>query len=311
LAVVHTEEEFDWNSPFSSTATLTTHARHLDRGHAIFVRHGAKPVYAIDYPIATDPAAVEVLQGFLAAETAIIGAHLHPWVSPPIEEAINVRNSYPGNLPAALERAKIECLSEMIDRRLGRTPRIYLAGRYGFGSNTAAILEACGYEVDLSPSPTLDFRKDGGPDYLRTRLTPRWLGRLLQIPHTGAFVGPLAKLAMAPTLWARPGWGGQMLRSAAARSRLLYRLQLTPEGFDLEAMRTLTTALVRRGIRLFVLSFHSPSLVPGFTPYVRNEADLVRFLATLDGYLDWFRTVLGGSFSDPLTERDRQLRALP
>ena len=31
------------------------------------------------------------------------------------------------------------------------------------------------------------------------------------------------------------------------------------------------------GVRLLVLSFHSPSLVPGHTPYVRDAADLRRF----------------------------------
>ncbi len=39
------------------------------------------------------------------------------------------------------------------------------------------------------------------------------------------------------------------------------------------------------GLPLLVLSFHSPSLVPGNTPYVRTEADL-------DRLYDWWRTVL-------------------
>jgi hypothetical protein len=37
---------------------------------------------------------------------------------------------------------------------------------------------------------------------------------------------------------------------------------------------------------LIVLSFHSPSLCPGHTPYVRNEADL-------DTLYDWWRQVFG------------------
>ena len=40
-------------------------------------------------------------------------------------------------------------------------------------------------------------------------------------------------------------------------------------------MRRLTRALLARGQRTFVLSLHSPSVVPGNTPYVRSDADLV------------------------------------
>jgi hypothetical protein len=38
------------------------------------------------------------------------------------------------------------------------------------------------------------------------------------------------------------------------------------------------------GLPLLVFSFHSPSLAPGHTPYVRNETDLERLY-------DWFRRV--------------------
>jgi hypothetical protein len=38
------------------------------------------------------------------------------------------------------------------------------------------------------------------------------------------------------------------------------------------------------GLPVLVLSFHSPSLMPGMTPYVRNEDDL-------DELYDWLRSV--------------------
>jgi hypothetical protein len=48
------------------------------------------------------------------------------------------------------------------------------------------------------------------------------------------------------------------------------------------------------GHRVFVLTYHSPSLEPGHTPYVRTEDDLARFLAWLDGFYSFFREELGG-----------------
>jgi hypothetical protein len=50
---------------------------------------------------------------------------------------------------------------------------------------------------------------------------------------------------------------------------------------------------------VFTVSYHSPSLEPGNTPYVRSAADLRRFLDWLDGYLDFFFSELGGVATTP------------
>ena len=54
-----------------------------------------------------------------------------------------------------------------------------------------------------------------------------------------------------------------------------------------------------RGLRTFVLSFHSPSVCPGFTPYVRDAADLKAFLDKLKCYYDFFGETLNGQFTTP------------
>jgi hypothetical protein len=58
-----------------------------------------------------------------------------------------------------------------------------------------------------------------------------------------------------------------------------------------------------------VLSFHSPSLQPGCTPYVRSEAQLERLYDVLRRYLEFFLGDLGGSSRTPL-EIKRVLRDL-
>ena len=50
---------------------------------------------------------------------------------------------------------------------------------------------------------------------------------------------------------------------------------------------------------MFTLSYHSPSLVPGHTPYVRSAADLERFLDTLERTLDHVMGDLGGRPTTP------------
>ena len=73
-------------------------------------------------------------------------------------------------------------------------------------------------------------------------------------------------------------------------------------------MLRLTRTLLRRGERIFTLSYHSPSLEPGNTPYVRDHRDLAVFLDRISGFLSYFRDELGGVFLT-VKELHDQLRA--
>jgi hypothetical protein len=79
-----------------------------------------------------------------------------------------------------------------------------------------------------------------------------------------------------------------------ARLRLLERIMLTPEGVSLTEMRRLTSALLQAGHRVFALSLHSPSFVPGGTPYVRSAGDLTAFMSRIEAFLDFFFGEVGG-----------------
>lgn len=89
------------------------------------------------------------------------------------------------------------------------------------------------------------------------------------------------------------------LSGVLAKLGLLERIRLSPEGFNLRDMTRLTEQLIGQGVTLFTLSFHSPSLAPGHTPYVRSVEDLREFLATVSAYLGFFSR-LGGRFVSPL-----------
>jgi len=74
------------------------------------------------------------------------------------------------------------------------------------------------------------------------------------------------------------------LRGVLARLRLLERVPLTPEGVDIGAALRAIDAALADGLPVLVFSFHSPSLLPGHTPYVRDGAALDRLYA-------WWRAV--------------------
>ena len=84
-----------------------------------------------------------------------------------------------------------------------------------------------------------------------------------------------------------------------ARSRMLERIRLTPEGIDHAAHRRLTRSMLKQGQRVFSFTYHSPSLEVGHTPYVRSEQQLAEFVASIDRYCDWFINDLGGRSTTP------------
>ena len=302
--VIHTEEEFDWSKPHDRSATTVEHMRHIGRAQAVFEEFGIVPNYVVDYPIASQGIAIEALKPLADSGRALIGAHLHPWVSPPFEEEVNAYNSYPGNLPHALEADKLRRLTEKIEESFGARPLTYLAGRYGFGPNTAEILEELGYEVDISAAVPIDFSADGGPDYSAFTSHPYWLGnsrKLLGLPGTGGYVGALR--AGGTSLYryvTSPFMRRTKVAAAVARLRLLERIRLSPEDYAESEMQRLTRTLLDDGIRVFVFSFHSPSVMPGCTPYVTSQIDLAHFLDKCRRYLDFFLEGLKGVTMTPI-----------
>jgi phosphatidylinositol alpha-1,6-mannosyltransferase len=298
--IVDAEEEFHWGRPVSARNNTTSSIRYQKRAHEVFSCYDARPTYLVTYPIASDPSAAAVLRDYLADGRCDVGAQLHPWVTPPFDAESEERLSFPGNLPPALEREKLHRLAEAVREGFNLQPTVYKAGRYGFGPSTAALLEDEGFLVDTSLIPRTRYTEAGGPDFSAFDYGPFWFGarrRLLELPVTRALTG-----LMAGTM---PGVYGvaeqkplRSLRAAGllARAGLLERITLSPEGSDLAAMLRLTRTLLRRGERIFTLSYHSPSLEPGNTPYVRTHRDLAVFLDRISGFLSFFRDELGGVF---------------
>lgn len=274
LLTIDTEEEFNWGGEFSKTGYGLDHVTRLANFQEFCENLGVVPVYLIDWPIANSAEAIEILAPAAAAGKAELGVQLHPWVNPPFEEEVNTRNSFAGNLPFDLERAKLLRLRSRISEAFGVAPLIYRAGRYGTGPRTSEILQEAGIAIDTSVRSNFDYSYQDGPDYSQHPLEPYWLGpdrTLLELPVTTVFWGMLRRQGALIHRLARnlPLMGGLL-----SKLSLLEKIALTPEGVTLEeAIRGIDIA-VDDGLPVIVLSFHSPSLVPGHTPYVRSEADL-------------------------------------
>jgi hypothetical protein len=313
--VVDTEEEFDWNAPLDRNVVGVSAAAEIWRLQRVLEPLGVKPTYVVDYPIATTREAARIFADLARQQRCEVGAHLHPWVNPPHREVVSGHASFACNLGAELEFEKISALRQAIVDGVGLVPASYKAGRYGLGPTSVAALEALEFDVDVSVNPHMDYTAIGGPSFAGFDAEPAFFGerrRLLEVPCTTGFIGiarkageSLHRLASRP--WATP------LRAVGilARSGIVNRVMLSPEGSSLPEMQALTRALFRDGIRTFSLTFHSPSLKPGCTPYVRSLEERDRFLDTVGRYVRFFLDELHGVPTTPAAVFQQFSKGLP
>ncbi|MDO9369760.1 MAG: polysaccharide deacetylase family protein [Sphingopyxis sp.] len=282
---IDTEEDFDWEAPFARTGYRLASVPALAECQTYFEHAGVRPIYLVDWPIVADDRAVDILGPAQSAGRCEIGAQLHPWVTPPHDEDVNERNSFTGNLPVTMQRAKMTALRDAIRDRFGVAPTAYRAGRYGLGRDSAAMLADLGFRCDTSVRSGFDYRAGHGPDYRDAPLHPWWVrtekGPVLEMPVTTVFGGLFGRAGR--WLYHRTSSNSH---AALARLGLAERIALTPEGIPAErACKAIDIAI---GMRLPVLnfSFHSPSLQPGNTPYVRSQSDLDLFYRWWDVVLE-------------------------
>lgn len=290
-------EEDNWSR--SRTDVTVENIGELRRQARFFESLGVRPTYFTSYHVATDTCAAAVMRDIGGEGRAEIGAHLHPWNTPPLTEAFVPRNSMVKNLPADLQRAKIRTLTEAMQQAFGQRPTAFRAGRYGIGPDTVAALVSCGYRVDSSISPFVSLEAvDDGPTFVGAPIVPYRLGSdrdvrtpvpdgpIVEVPLSYGFSrGPFSVfepvqrlLEAAPPSLHLPG--------IAVRTGLVRRLSLSPEFQSVAQMLTLSARLLEHGARHLHISWHTPSLKPGLSPFTRTTADVERLFATIEGYLE-------------------------
>src|SRR2546426_5240235 len=298
LVVSIDTEEDNW-AP-ARTGITVDNIRELPRLHRVLGRLGVRPTYFVTYQVALRPWAADILRGISADGNGEIGAHLHPWNTPPLTDELVPRNTMLLNLPAPLQAVKIASLTNALQAATGERPRSFRAGRWGFGASTAAALLKCGYRVDSSVTPFESWaRYDHGPSHVGAPLDVYRLdglgdtrvpvpgGALVEVPVScGYSRGPIHSWARLHALLNSSVARGLRLGAMASRAGVIRHIVLNPELEPVENMLTLSRHLIGQGVRHLHVSLHSPSLRPGLTPFAPTRADVERLYSALDTYLD-------------------------
>lgn len=292
LMTVDTEED-QWG-PGTPYAT-TRNARRLPALQRLFQELGVRPTYFVAYQMAADPYAAAVLRELAEEEGVEIGAHLHPWNTPPCAERVAPRDSMLKNLDPSLQRSKLVALTNTLARTFRAWPSSFRAGRLGLGTATVSALAGTGYHVDSSVAPYFDWRSlDDGPDFVGAPIHPYRLGvdRDVRVPDPG---GPLLEIPLSTGFTRRPfrlwqqvhsafdtlHFRGRSMAGVLSRTGVVRKVALSPELDEPDDMLRLAQSLVDAGARHLQVFFHSSTLVPGLTPFTRTEADVQELLTSI------------------------------
>jgi hypothetical protein len=297
LVGIDTEADDQWSERGRRELRVDNAAR-LPALQSLFEEFGARPTYLVTHEMATRPESAAVLRDLARSGRCEIGAHLHPWTSPPFRPEDTAGHTYPMNLPDDLLARQIGELTATLEQSLGVRPTTYRAGRNGMDGRTLRILEGLGYTVDTSVDPLFNERRKGGPAFAGAPLDPyrpdyedvtrAGAARILEVPISAATEPPLPKplerlYASLPPI----PWRGALKRLG------LRPVWLRPSYTALPDMVSFASRLRERGAPCFNVIFHSSELLPGGSPYNPDAASVGRFETALRRLLEHLTARLG------------------
>ncbi len=196
ICSVDTEED-DWE-PRRDGVTVNNLGQ-LPRLSELMGELNAPVTYFVTHAVAADAASCKALRKMVDEGNSEIGAHLHPWNTPPLTESISPPNLMLNNLPASVQFAKLRQLTDRLEDAFGQAPASFRAGRSGLGSSTIDVIRRCGYTIDSSVMPFYDLSSVHGPTFVGApnraycigengnALEPLDAGPVLEIPVSSAY----------------------------------------------------------------------------------------------------------------------------
>ena len=160
---VDVEEEGLFSGTYTRRPPGVENVRRLNRLEFITRELGLPLTLLATYPVVRDPSCRDILMAWRDGYLAEIGAHLHPWNTPPFQDLPFAEPVASDLLPALLVREKLVTLRAAFYEHMGARPLVFRMGRFDLGRQVAALLPELGFRVDSSVVPLR--RAAGGPDH--------------------------------------------------------------------------------------------------------------------------------------------------
>ena len=293
LAITIDTEEDNWSN-YDSEPVLSNVPRILEL-QKIFDRHGVKPTYLVSYPVAADRKSVSILREILEGGRCEVGAHLHPWNTPPFEEEKTVKNTMLFNLDRELQYRKMESLHGKIAENFGMEPVTFRTGRWGFDQTVAENIHRLGYRADTSISPYINWEKCHGPDFSDRSPMPGILriagsggadSSILEVPATIGFLQEnFERCNSCLNSISNSGLKHLRLRGILDKLGIINKVWLSPESDNAEMMIRLAETMRKKGYPILNMFFHSPSLQYGLTHFTKTREEEKELFSRIEKFM--------------------------
>ena len=268
--------------------------KYIPRFQGLCEKYGFCPVYLTNNEMIESDEFCAFLKQKASEKKCEVGMHLHAWNTPP---EYNLEKIYSGlpyitEYPEEIIYEKHLYLKCKIEDKTGISPVSYRAGRWATNAQLFHVLERLGFTVDCSVTPGISWNNceglsiASGSDYRTTvRNKPyRVSSNLIEIPLTSK------KL--------RTFYGSSM-RQRIKNSVIGVNGFLRPAVASLEIMKRTALCVGKLGSDYLEFMIHSSELMPGGSPYFRNEEEIENMYRTMESFFAWVsKNYKGISLSD-------------
>ena len=296
VVTIDVEEEGLFRNRYDPRDVSVKNVGELVRLDAIMREWGIAPTLLVTDPVARYGPHRDLLLRLARDWRAEIGAHLHPWNTPPLEARPEPEPVSSERMPREVLAAKLESLLDAI-AAMGIQPTAFRMGRYNMGPRMFALLEGHGLRVDSSIAPMRRYA--GGPDHLAAPVDPYFpdpthptrpgSSRVLEVPVTILPITPRLGIVL-DRLRRRAPWSDRWVSQAAKH---LCSLPAQPMWTGLRRLKTAVRLHRHRGGQVLTFGFHSSELMPGGCPQHPTAADVDRFLEKLRQFFGWLVREVG------------------
>lgn len=263
----------------------------------LFDRYNVKPTYLVSYPVASNKECVSILRKIYEAGSCEIGSHLHAWTTPPLSEKTWQTSPYLFEFPLEIQRELLSNLTEIIRTNFGIQPFSYRAGRFGFDEKSITLLEELNYSVDTSVVPLVSFKKHKGDkkigaSFIKAPIFPYYLSKndvcqsgdskILEVPVSVAFN---RKINHSIQDWYLNAEDNNLFLRLINRLNILQIIWLYPTFFSLKELLSLCRYLLKIGVPVLNMMFHSSEILANASPYHRSKEDITGFLNKIEGVI--------------------------
>lgn len=279
---VDVEEEGLFSGSYERRPTGLGNLAQLGRLEYITRDLGLPLTLLCTYPVVRDQACRDILLRWRDQLGAELGAHLHPWNTPPFGPEDQTEPHLAEEIEPPVLEAKLAALLAAHAEAFCAPARSFRMGRFDLPDALMAALGRHGIRVDSSLVPLRTALR--GPDHFLAPDRPHQAHGILEAPLTMEQVLPGSARLVA-------GMAALMPDSSARLAKKYFRyigvVGTQPTMFSLAAMKKAARLHYGRGGRTLVIILHSSELLPGASPDYSDEKAVAGLVDKLGRFLAW------------------------